>query len=124
MSSLSITLDGASLSIDEVVRVARDPSSRVALAPDAEAGVARSRSRIDTAVERGEAIYGVNTGFGKLAHVRIPPDALDRLQVNLIRSHCAGVGDPLPAACCSERTCCSGQRAGFARSCSTRWLAW
>ena len=97
MSAPSVTLDGASLSIDEVVRVARDPSSRVALAPEAVAGVARSRSRIDAAVERGETIYGVNTGFGKLAHVLISPDALDRLQINLIRSHCAGVGDPLPA---------------------------
>ncbi|NNG16619.1 MAG: histidine ammonia-lyase [Gemmatimonadales bacterium] len=97
MSSRSLTLDGASLSIDEVVRVARDPSSRVALAPEAMAGVAQSRSRIDRAVERGETIYGVNTGFGKLAHVRISPEELDRLQVNLIRSHCAGLGDALPA---------------------------
>ena len=42
-------------------------------------------------------MYGINTGFGKLANVRIPPDQLDQLQVNLIRSHAAGVGAPLSA---------------------------
>ena len=43
-------------------------------------------------------MYGINTGFGKLANVRIASDQLDQLQINLIRSHAAGVGDPLPAA--------------------------
>ncbi len=41
-------------------------------------------------------MYGINTGFGKLANVRIAPDQLDQLQLNLIRSHAAGVGTPLP----------------------------
>jgi histidine ammonia-lyase len=50
---------------------------------------------VEAALSRGETIYGVNTGFGKLAHVRIPPDHLRQLQVNLIRSHAAGVGEPL-----------------------------
>jgi histidine ammonia-lyase len=42
------------------------------------------------------AIYGVNTGFGKLANIRIPQEKLKALQINIVRSHCAGVGDPLP----------------------------
>jgi histidine ammonia-lyase len=46
-------------------------------------------------VARGDTIYGVTTGFGKLAHVRIPADRLRDLQRNLIRSHASGVGDPL-----------------------------
>ena len=52
---------------------------------------------MEQAIARGETIYGINTGFGKLANVRIPADQLDQLQVNLIRSHAAGVGEPLPA---------------------------
>jgi len=97
MTSATVALDGSSLTIDEVVRVARDPGVMVVLAPAAVVGVARSRARIEAALEHGDTIYGINTGFGKLANVRIAPDALDRLQENLIRSHCAGVGDPLPA---------------------------
>ena len=45
----------------------------------------------------GQTIYGINTGFGKLANVRVAPDQLDQLQANLIRSHSAGVGEPFPA---------------------------
>ncbi len=49
------------------------------------------------AARGNDAIYGVNTGFGKLASVRIPTEKLKQLQVNIVRSHCAGVGEPLPA---------------------------
>ena len=44
-----------------------------------------------------QAVYGINTGFGKLAHTRIAPQQATRLQRNLILSHCCGVGEPLPA---------------------------
>jgi copper chaperone CopZ len=54
--------------------------------------------RVERAISGGQTVYGVNTGFGKLANVRIAPDQLDQLQVNLIRSHAAGVGAPLDAA--------------------------
>ncbi|MGL4440262.1 MAG: histidine ammonia-lyase [Bosea sp. (in: a-proteobacteria)] len=50
------------------------------------------------AARGNDAVYGVNTGFGKLASIRIPVDKLKQLQVNIVRSHCAGVGDPLPDA--------------------------
>ncbi|MBI1968056.1 MAG: histidine ammonia-lyase [Gemmatimonadetes bacterium] len=90
-----VTLDGHSLSIQDVVAVARDRAP-VAIAPTALRDVDASRRAVEAAIARGATIYGVNTGFGKLAHVRIPPDQLRRLQLNLIRSHASGVGDPLP----------------------------
>ena len=90
----SVTIDGRSLSIADVVAVARH-GMRVAIAPHALAAVTASRRTIEAAVARGDTIYGVNTGFGKLAHVRIKPEQTRELQRNLIRSHASGVGDPL-----------------------------
>ena len=90
----SINLDGRSLSIADIVAVARHQAP-VAIAPGALPAVAASRRTVEAAIARGDTIYGVTTGFGKLAHVRIPPDQLRRLQLNLIRSHSSGVGDPL-----------------------------
>ena len=90
-------LDGSSLTIADVVRVARDPGARIAVAPAARAALAASRARVNAAVATGATIYGINTGFGKLANVRIAPDQLEQLQVNLIRSHAAGVGSLMPA---------------------------
>src|SRR5229473_2750862 len=90
----SVTLDGRWLSIDDVVAVARRNVS-VALDPRMLKAVAESRRVVEAAVARGQTIYGVNTGFGKLAHVRIPPEQARQLQLNLIRSHASGVGDPL-----------------------------
>jgi histidine ammonia-lyase len=90
----SVTLDGHSLSIADVVAVARG-NAPVTLDPKALAAVRESRRAVEAAAERGQTIYGVNTGFGKLAHVRIPPDQARQLQLNLIRSHASGVGEPL-----------------------------
>jgi histidine ammonia-lyase len=92
-----LLLTGHSLSIDEVVATARDSSARIALEARALATLGESRALVDRAIERGETIYGINTGFGKLANVRIASDQLDQLQMNLIRSHAAGVGRLLPA---------------------------
>jgi len=92
----SITLDGHSLSIADVVSVARGHAP-VALDAKALKAVAETRRAVEAAVGAGQTVYGVNTGFGKLAHVRIPPDQARQLQLNLIRSHASGVGDPLPA---------------------------
>src|SRR5438128_5388584 len=89
-----VTLDGLSLSIADVVAVARH-GVPVAIAPHALAAVTASRRTIEAAAARGDTIYGVNTGFGKLAHVRIKPEQTRELQRNLIRSHASGVGDPL-----------------------------
>ena len=89
-----VTLDGQSLSLADVVAVARG-NAPVTLDSKALDAVRQSRRAVEAAVERGETIYGVNTGFGKLAHVRIPPDQARQLQLNLIRSHASGVGEPL-----------------------------
>ncbi|HEX3676960.1 MAG TPA: aromatic amino acid lyase, partial [Sphingomicrobium sp.] len=55
-----------------------------------------SAAAIERIVRRGETVYGVNTGFGLLANTRIEDDRLAELQTNLILSHSAGLGDPLP----------------------------
>ena len=55
-----------------------------------------SRAVIERLVDEGATVYGVTTGFGDLADVRIEPDQTTELQRNLVRSHAAGVGDPLP----------------------------
>src|SRR5438445_3955981 len=89
-----VSLDGHSLSIEDVVAVAR-PSVPVTVAPAAMKRLNESRRVVEAAVARGDTMYGVTTGFGKLAHVRIPATDLRRLQLNLIRSHASGVGDPL-----------------------------
>ncbi len=57
--------------------------------------IAAGHALLAKAARGNDAIYGVNTGFGKLASVRIPADKLAELQVNIVRSHCAGVGEPL-----------------------------
>src|SRR6266404_501451 len=57
--------------------------------------IAASRKAIEQIVARDAVIYGVNTGFGKLSDVRVPPDELRQLQLNLVRSHACGIGQPL-----------------------------
>jgi histidine ammonia-lyase len=98
MPESELILDGRSLSVEDVVRVARHPATRVRVDPEARAQLTRSRHMVEAAIASGQAIYGINTGFGKLANVRVGPDRLDELQANLIRSHAAGVGVPLPPA--------------------------
>lgn len=97
MTDTTLVLDGRSLTVEAVVRAARTPTVKLALAADAREQLARSRARVEAAIASGGAIYGINTGFGKLANVRVAADQLDQLQVNLLRSHAAGVGAPLPA---------------------------
>ncbi|HJS47314.1 MAG TPA: histidine ammonia-lyase [Gemmatimonadales bacterium] len=94
--SSPLQLDGQSLTIADVARFAREGGRAVA-APAALAALATSRGHVDRALAEGRVIYGINTGFGKLANVLVAPDRLDQLQVNLVRSHAAGVGAPLPA---------------------------
>jgi len=96
MPERTCALDGESLTIEDVVRVARDPAIRVTLDAAASRALHASREYVERAVQSNQTIYGINTGFGKLANVRIPPHQLDQLQTNLIRSHAAGVGNPLP----------------------------
>ncbi|WP_137893778.1 histidine ammonia-lyase [Ramlibacter sp. 2FC] len=68
------------------------------LDPACAAAVQASADTVARIVARGEPVYGVNTGFGKLASVRIEPSDLERLQRNIVLSHAAGVGEPMPAS--------------------------
>ncbi|RMH29674.1 MAG: histidine ammonia-lyase [Planctomycetota bacterium] len=95
MSSPTVTLTGDPLTIEQVEAVARRGSS-VALGPAARARVESSRAALEGATARGLTLYGVNTGFGSLARARIADDDLREVQRNLLRSHAAGVGEPLP----------------------------
>src|SRR4051812_8165109 len=90
-----VVIDGNSLTLEQVGAVARD-RAEVSLAPQARQRVAVTRRVVDDIVARKEVAYGVTTGFGKLSEVAIPSDRLAELQVNLVRSHAAGVGDLLP----------------------------
>ncbi len=96
MPTDTLTLDGNSLTTADVVHAARTPACRVGVLPSALAALTASRTRVERALASGQTIYGINTGLGKLANVRIEPGDLYRLQVNLVRSHAAGVGPPLP----------------------------
>jgi histidine ammonia-lyase len=90
-----VSLDGQSLTFEDLIAIA-DEYAPVALSPDAAARVDAARAVVDRKAEGDEAVYGINTGFGALAETRIPHDALGALQLNLLRSHAAGVGEPLP----------------------------
>jgi histidine ammonia-lyase len=92
-----VTLDGGSLSLEQLEAVARRQAP-VSLSDGARAGVARARAVVDEAVSRGAVVYGVTTGFGNFADVVIPRERLRELQLNLVRSHAAGVGAPIGEA--------------------------
>jgi histidine ammonia-lyase len=97
MSETTLMLTGTDLTLEAVERVALGAVQQVQLSPVAREGVARARAFVDRIVSEGRVVYGVTTGFGALADVVIPPERIRELQVNLIRSHAAGLGDPLPA---------------------------
>jgi histidine ammonia-lyase len=90
-----IFLDGSSLTLEQLTAVA-DDGVEVALAADAAHRIDASREVVDRAAAGREPVYGINTGFGALAETAVQPDALGALQLNLLRSHAAGVDDPLP----------------------------
>jgi histidine ammonia-lyase len=89
-----IRLDGRSLTAPLLARIAAGEG--VELDEGALALVVENRKVVDRIVAEGRTVYGINTGFGQFATVVIAPDQLQQLQLNLIRSHAAGVGEPLP----------------------------
>jgi histidine ammonia-lyase len=89
-----VILDGQALTLAEIEAVALG-GCPVEIAAAARARMTRSRELIEEILAAGQTVYGVNTGFGKLADVRVPPDRLAQLQTNLVRSHAGGVGRPL-----------------------------
>ena len=90
----TISLGEPSLPLTTLVQLSL-PGSRIALSKRARQNVRASRAVVERAVRDGETMYGINTGFGKLASVRIPDEQLAQLQENLLLSHATGVGEPL-----------------------------
>jgi histidine ammonia-lyase len=87
-------LAGQSLSLDDIARVATG-GENVRVDPGADDRIRASRDVIEKIVTGAAIVYGVNTGFGRLADVHIARDELRQLQLNLVRSHACGIGDPL-----------------------------
>lgn len=86
-----IQLDGNHLSLADFNAIVFG-RKEVGLAASAKTLMAKSRGHIEKAIQSGKRIYSINTGFGVLSKVKIAPESLDELQVNLIRSHAVGVG--------------------------------
>jgi histidine ammonia-lyase len=93
-SKTTVELNGNDLTFDQVYEVAFH-GAKVSLATVASEKMQASRNVVDKLVASGKTAYGINTGFGKLASVRISTEQVRQLQVNLVRSHCCGVGEPL-----------------------------
>jgi len=90
-----LALDGAGLSLADVRRVAVEHQP-VSLTPESREAMARSRAYVTKLLDEDRVVYGITTGFGYFKNRRIPQDAVEALQHNLLRSHAAGVGPSLP----------------------------
>jgi histidine ammonia-lyase len=89
-----IQIDGETLTLDQLYAIALD-GAEVELSPQARERMNASRAVVERLIESNAAVYGVNTGFGKMASVRISREQIRTLQTNLVRSHACGVGTPL-----------------------------
>ncbi len=89
------TLDGNSLTVATLSEIVAN-SGTIRLSPRARSAIAASRRLVERWLDENETVYGVTTGFGEFSNVRISHDDLRQLQENLILSHAAGAGDPLP----------------------------
>lgn len=90
----TIAINGNDLTLTQLYAAVFD-ATPIALAADARARMQASRAVVERVIAAGQTVYGVNTGFGELAEVRISNDQIRQLQINLLRSHCCGVGAPL-----------------------------
>jgi histidine ammonia-lyase len=91
-------LDGSNLDLATVRHLLAGEAPRLVLRPAVRRRVAESARFVERLVAGDTAVYGITTGFGRLAKVRIAATDLARLQERLVVSHAAGVGDPLPEA--------------------------
>ncbi|GMH74157.1 hypothetical protein TrST_g14339 [Triparma strigata] len=92
-----LLIDGYTLTTQELYNLSFG-GVELQLSADAIERVKKGREVVDKIVESGEVVYGINTGFGLFSNVTVRPDQLEELQVNLIRSHSSGVGEPLNMA--------------------------
>ncbi len=94
-AAVPIELDGKHLSLEAIRAIAHD-GAPVSITAGARKRVAAARRLVDEKFGNGDAIYGVTTGFGRLANIRVEAHDAAQLQLNLVRSHAAGTGEPLP----------------------------
>jgi histidine ammonia-lyase len=92
----TVRIDGEHLTFADLYSIVFE-QTRAEISSEARARMQASRAVIERMAESGRAVYGVNTGFGKLASVRISREEISHLQLNLVRSHCVGLGAPLSA---------------------------
>ncbi len=85
------------LSLADIKTILAQPIS-VSIGNETRAAIEKSAATVERLLQSGDALYGINTGFGKLAKTRIATEDLRKLQINIVRSHAAGVGDTLPAS--------------------------
>jgi len=90
-----LVLDGNTLSIEQVVAIARE-HQQIILSKEAISNIQRSRQLVEEMIADKKVVYGITTGFGKFSDVVIPADDVSRLQENLIMSHACGMGEPYP----------------------------
>ena len=95
---ITLKLDGRSLRLEDIENVSFGADIVVQLDEDAKVRMRESRALIEELVLAGEPVYGVTTGFGRLADVAIAPENREALQHNLVRSHASGMGDPLDSS--------------------------
>ncbi|MCD6532123.1 aromatic amino acid lyase [bacterium] len=91
---MAIVLDGRSLTIDDLVKIARY-GEKVELAPEAVERIKTCRAMVEKKIAAHEVMYGVNTGVGQLAEMVLSDEEVRQFQKHLIRSHSAGIGEPL-----------------------------
>jgi histidine ammonia-lyase len=91
---MTITLNSSGLTMEQVVEVARN-GAKIEISKEALEKMAATRSHIETLAKAETPVYGISTGFGALAHQHIAPEDRVQLQKSLIRSHAAGMGDPV-----------------------------
>jgi histidine ammonia-lyase len=92
---MTVVLDGTSLTIDRLVRVARDHEP-VELAPEALERIARCRAMLEDKLEKREVMYGTNTGIGEFSEIVLSDDQVREFQRYLVYNHAAGIGEPAP----------------------------
>lgn len=90
-----VELNGESLTLEGVIAVAKS-AEPVRIAPNASRRMQFSRDKVDAAILGTKPVYALNTGVGLLANIRLDESEIEAMQTNLIRSHCCGVGIPLP----------------------------
>jgi histidine ammonia-lyase len=113
----NITLDSGVLTLDDFIAVSRH-GAKVKMADETSQAVRKTGRLIDQWVEESRTIYGVTTGFGALSDVSISREDADRLQINILMSHAAGVGDPLTEAAARGVMLLRAKELSLAHSCA------